>query len=73
MLRAGQSVTVAAHEVMVTISVEKTVDSEAGAPASFWAGVAATAAELVVELPEEHDLMEKGLEYWKVLPEESPS
>lgn len=67
-LRAGQSVTVAAHEVMVTNSVWYRVDSAA----SFW--LAATEAAAVAAADEEDDeevvdlVIWKGLEYWKVAP-----
>jgi hypothetical protein len=70
--RAGQLVTEAAHEVMVTHSVEKTVDEEsssgsttAAAEVTEGAAVVASAAtddeEVVAALA-----IWKGLEYWKI-------
>lgn len=76
-LRAGQSVTVAAHEVMVTQAVEYRVDAPSEpesttAGADDTAGVVAAAAADVVAAAEAAE-MAKGLEYWKVAPVASPS
>lgn len=72
--RAGQSVTEAAHEVMVTHSVEKTVD-EASSSGSTTAAAGVTEGAAVVAsaatAEEEEEVVAalaiwKGLEYWKI-------
>lgn len=77
-LRAGQSVTVAAHEVMVTNSVEYRVDSGASlalaATEEVVVGATVAATTVEEEVDEVVDLVIwKGLEYWKVVPVLSPS
>lgn len=73
-LRAGQSVTVAAHEVTVIQAVEYRVDSVSSPTLTATAGVELTTGALVGVVAAAAALeMAKGLEYWKVAPVASPS